>query len=75
MFLWAEARDGAIDTDVLYRRALAEGVAFVPSSVFDPDGSLRTAMRLNFTRNNPDVMAEGVRRFARAIRAYLAEEG
>ncbi len=75
MFLWAEARDGAIDTDVLYRRALAEGVAFVPSSVFDPDGALRTAMRLNFTRNGPDVMAEGVRRLARAMRAYLAERG
>jgi 2-aminoadipate transaminase len=74
MFLWAEARHPGMDTDALYRRALAEGVAFVPSSVFDPDGMLRTAMRLNFTRNSPDVMAEGVRRLARAIRAYLAEE-
>ncbi len=74
MFFWLEARRGAIDTDALYQRALREGVAFVPSSVFDPHGELRTAMRLNFTRNEPDVMAEGVRRLARAIRGYLSEE-
>lgn len=75
MFLWLRARDPGFDTDALYRRALTEGVAFVPSSVFDPEGALHTAMRLNFTRNGPGPMAEGVRRLARAIRAYLAEEG
>ena len=75
MFLWLRARDPGFDTDALYRRALSEGVAFVPSSVFDPDGSLNTAMRVNFTRNGPEPMAEGVRRLARAIRGYLAEEG
>jgi len=74
MFFWLEARRGAIDTDALYHRALREGVAFVPSSVFDPHGELRTGMRLNFTRNEPDVMAEGVRRLARAVRGYLSEE-
>ena len=73
MFFWLEARGGAIDTDALYQRALREGVAFVPSSVFDPHGELRTAMRLNFTRNEPEVMAEGVRRLARAVRGYLTE--
>lgn len=36
MFLWLRARDPGLDTDALYRRALREGVAFVPSSVFDP---------------------------------------
>ena len=56
-------------------RALAEGVAFVPSSVFDPTGALNTAMRVNFTRNGPDAMTEGVRRLARAVRGYLAEDG
>ena len=59
MFLWLRARDPGFDTDALYRRALAEGVAFVPSSVFDPVGRLNTAMRLNFTRNGPDAMTEG----------------
>ena len=54
MFLWLQARDPGFDTDALYRRALAEGVAFVPSSVFDPTGQLNTAMRVNFTRNGPE---------------------
>lgn len=72
MFLWLRAKHPAIDTDDLYPFALAEKVAYVPSSVFDPDGALRTAMRLNFTRNRPDVIAEGIRRLERAVRRYLA---
>jgi 2-aminoadipate transaminase len=73
MFLWLEARDPGFSTDALYPYALAERVAFVPSSIYDPEGALTTSMRLNFTRNAPDVMAEGVERMARAIRRYLAE--
>lgn len=73
MFLWAEARDAAFSTDALYRYALEERVAFVPSSIYDPSGALTTAMRLNFTRNAGDVMTEGVERLARAIRRYLAD--
>jgi 2-aminoadipate transaminase len=69
------ARDGAIDTNDLYTHALAENVAFVPSSVFDPTGALRSAMRLNFTRNPPVVLTEGVDRLARAVRRYLGANG
>jgi 2-aminoadipate transaminase len=72
MFVWMRATHPGIDTNELYTHALAENVAFVPSSVFDPSGELRTAMRLNFTRNPPDVLAEGVRRLERAVRRYLA---
>lgn len=72
MFLWLRSKHPAIDTNDLYAFALAEKVAYVPSSVFDPDGALRTAMRLNFTRNPPEVIAEGVRRLERAVRRYLA---
>jgi 2-aminoadipate transaminase len=72
MFFWLEARDPAFSTDALYPYALEERVAFVPSSIYDPAGALTTAMRLNFTRNAPDVMAEGVARMGRAIRRYLA---
>ena len=73
MFLWLEARDPGFSTDALYPYALAERVAFVPSSIYDPSGALTTAMRLNFTRNSQDVMTEGVERMARAIRRYLAD--
>lgn len=72
MFVWMRARHPDIDTNELYHHALAENVAFVPSSVFDPAGDLRGAMRVNFTRNPPKILTEGVRRLARAVERYLA---
>ncbi|MBM3548836.1 MAG: PLP-dependent aminotransferase family protein [Alphaproteobacteria bacterium] len=72
MFVWMRSRDGAIDTDELYKFAVEEKVAFVPSSVFDFDGKDRTAMRVNFTRSSPEVIGEGVRRLGRAIEAYVS---
>ena len=72
MFMWMRAKTNAIDTDDLYRFAVEEKVAFVPSSVFDFTGQDRFAMRLNFTRSAPDVIAEGVLRLERAIRTYVS---
>lgn len=71
MFVWLRAKDPGIDTDVLYEYALKENVAFVPGSVFDPFGRDRSAMRVNFTRGAPEVIREGVRRLAAAMRIYL----
>lgn len=72
MFVWMRAKDPRIDTNKLYQFALEEKVAFVPSSVFDYDGALKSAMRVNFTRAAPALIEEGVRRLARATRRYLA---
>jgi 2-aminoadipate transaminase len=71
MFVWMRAKDPRIDTNDLYTIALEEKVAFVPGSVFDPDGTDRSAMRVNFTRSAPETIVEGVRRLERAIRRYL----
>jgi 2-aminoadipate transaminase len=72
MFVWMRRRIPSIDTDALYRFALEEKVAFVPGSVFDPAAKLNSAMRVNFTRNSPAVLKEGVARLATAVRRYLA---
>lgn len=72
MFVWMRALDARMDTDVLYRHALAERVAFVPSSVFDPASTLKSAMRVNFTRAGPERIREGISRLARATSRYLA---
>ena len=72
MFVWMRAKGQAIDTDELYKFAVEEKVAFVPSSVFDFTGQDRFAMRLNFTRSSPEVIAEGVRRLGRAIDTYVS---
>ena len=63
-----KARSPDFDTNVLYTRALREKVAYVPGSVFDPDGTDASAMRINFARNAPDVLREGVRRLAVAAK-------
>lgn len=73
MFVWATARNPAMNTDLLLRQALAHGVCVTPSSVFDPEGKNRSAIRLNFTLNAPDRLTEGVSRLAAAARATLKE--
>jgi 2-aminoadipate transaminase len=72
MFIWASAKDAGIDTDRLLRVALQHGVCITPSSVFDPEGRNRSAIRINFTLNDPDKLTEGVERLAAATRATLA---
>ncbi len=72
MFVWARARGARLDTDLLMREGLSHGVCISPSSVFDPEGRDRGAVRINFTLNPPDKLAEGVRRLADASRAVLA---
>ncbi|HKP26955.1 MAG TPA: PLP-dependent aminotransferase family protein [Dongiaceae bacterium] len=74
MFLWARAKSPDFDTNQLYSFALQEKVAFVPSSVFDPNGALTNAMRVNFTRNTPERLEEGVRRLRRAVERYLSSQ-
>jgi len=46
----------------------------VPSSVFDPDGALTNALRINFTRNTPERLEEGVRRLRRSVERYLSSQ-
>ena len=69
MFVWAVARDPALDTDVLLKRAMEAGVCITPSSVFDATGENRRAIRVNFTRNEPEKLREGVKRLAAAVMA------
>jgi 2-aminoadipate transaminase len=72
MFVWATARDPKLDTDLLLKRAMEAGVCVTPSSVFDAVGENRRSVRINFTRNEPDKLTEGVKRLARAVRAMQA---
>ena len=69
MFVWARARDARLDTDALLAEGLKHSVCISPSSPFDPEGRDRGAIRLNFTLNPPDRLAEGVARLAAAAEA------
>ncbi len=72
MFVWATARDPLLDTDLLLPHAMAAGVCVAPSSVFDASGLNRRAIRINFTLNEPEKLAEGVRRLAQALMTMQA---
>jgi len=71
MFVWMRSKGQLIDTTELYRFAVEEKVAFVPSVVFDFADDDRFAMRLNFTRSSPELLVEGVRRLQVAVERYL----
>lgn len=73
MFVWATARNPALDTDRLLRAGLDHGVCISPSSVFDPEGRNRRAIRLNFTLNPPEALAEGIRRLKAATRSLAID--
>ncbi|MPZ82954.1 MAG: aminotransferase class I/II-fold pyridoxal phosphate-dependent enzyme [Actinophytocola sp.] len=66
MFIWLRL-PGAVDTAAILRSALREQVAFVPGAPFfvaDPDPA---TLRLSFTTNTPDEIAEGLRRLSTVL--------
>src|SRR5262249_11714289 len=73
-FVCALARGPTPDTDRLFQPGLEAGVCVTPSGVSDPTACSRRALRLNFTLNPPDRLAEGVRRLAAAVRAMAKED-
>ena len=70
LFFWARltgARGKLQDASELARRAIEQGVAFVPGAPFfatDPD---KAALRLSFATADVDKIEEGVARLARAL--------
>ena len=67
-FVWVTLRR---PTDLAALRARAErhGTSFMPGTVFFADGAGgRTSLRLAFSRYPPEMLAEGVRRLAAAVK-------
>ncbi|HEY0453494.1 PLP-dependent aminotransferase family protein [Actinophytocola sp.] len=68
MFIWLRL-PGEVDSAAVLRRALRKQVAFVPGAPFfvaTPDPG---TLRLSFTTNTPDEIAEGMRRLATVLPA------
>lgn len=68
LFLWL-LLPPQLDGAALLAPALAEGVAFVPGSVFFVDKRPFPALRLNFTGHEPPQIEKGIERLARAMAA------
>jgi DNA-binding transcriptional MocR family regulator len=65
--VWVTLRD-PIDERALYVEALRCGVAFLPGGAVMAEKSSRTSMRLSFGLVEPELLEEGVRRLAVALR-------
>jgi 2-aminoadipate transaminase len=68
MFVWARL-PGDVDTADLLPQALAADVAFVPGASFYAGWPDRATLRLSFTTNTPERIAEGMSRLAGVLRA------
>jgi 2-aminoadipate transaminase len=62
-FAWLELPPGR-DAVALARRALDEGVAFVPGPPFFPEGGGERQLRLSYSRAEEEEIHEGIRRLA-----------
>jgi 2-aminoadipate transaminase len=68
-FLWVTLPN-RYETDTMLPDATDRGVIYLPSSWFYPDRSWTRSMRLNFSAQSEERIAEAMRRLAEAIRAY-----
>lgn len=66
MFVWVRL-PGAVDTAQLLAVALEHDVAFVPGAPFFAGAPDRATLRLSFSANTPERIAEGMRRLGRAV--------
>ena len=72
--IWVTLRD-AVDERALYVEALRAGTAFLPGGAITAEKSSRTSMRLSFGLVEPDLLDEGVRRLAIALREVRGAGG
>lgn len=72
LFLWVTLPP-ELDSTLLLEKAIAEKVAYVPGSAFDPGGEIRNTFRLNFSNARPEDIETGIRRLGRVIEQAVAE--
>jgi 2-aminoadipate transaminase len=66
LFMWVRTPEH-VDTMDLLETAVADKVAYVPGTVFYPDGSGLNTMRLNFSNATPEKIREGIKRLGRVL--------
>ncbi len=72
MFVWLTLPE-SLDSRALLRESLeAEGIIFVPGTSFHTDGSGTRQIRLNYTKSDPDTIADGIARLGQLFSRALA---
>ena len=74
LFLWISLPRG-MDSQLLFRSALAEKVSFVPGDSFYADNDLDSYrhLRLNFSYCAPEQIREGIRRLSVAVKNQFVQ--
>jgi 2-aminoadipate transaminase len=67
--------DRPLDERQLWGEAMRQGVGFTPGGATLAEPSSRASVRLSFCYLEPDMLDEGVRRLAAAVRAVRRREG
>ncbi len=70
LFMWTIAPEHLNTMDLL-ESAVAEKVAYVPGSVFFPDGSGTNTLRLNFSNARSELIPEGIERLGRVLKRAI----
>jgi 2-aminoadipate transaminase len=71
LFLWVELPK-TVSADELFAEALRAQVAFVPGACFFAGDQPANFMRLNFSNQTEDMIEEGIRRIAAALKRRMA---
>jgi 2-aminoadipate transaminase len=66
LFLWVTLPEW-LDAGDVFNTAVANKVAFVPGSSFDPEGSMHNTMRLNFSNAKPEQIELGIKRLGEVL--------
>ncbi len=66
LFLWITLPEG-LDATAMFMKAVEKNVAYVMGCAFDPEGTDRSTMRLNFSFATMDEIDQGIQRLANVI--------
>ena len=70
LFLWVELPE-PVSAEELFVEAIAERVAFVPGTSFFAGQPKLNFIRLNFSNQKPEMIDEGIKRIATALKRRL----
>jgi 2-aminoadipate transaminase len=72
LFLWITLPE-TLDATEMFLNAVEKKVAYVVGSAFDPDGTDRRTMRLNFSYASMEEIDKGIQRLAEVIKEKLEQ--
>ncbi|MCR4440617.1 MAG: PLP-dependent aminotransferase family protein [Peptococcaceae bacterium] len=70
LFLWVELPSYLNARDLLVK-CLEKNVAFVPGGSFFPNGSRENTLRLNYSNSSEEMIVEGIKRIAGALKEMI----